>query len=103
MSYKVTPDSEGKLILNERDVVRSVLQNVAIILGTWIGTVPLYREFGITSKYIDKPISVVKPMLHAEIREVIMKYEPRAEVVSITFEEGVDRLKPIVEVNILNE
>lgn len=103
MSYKVTPDGLGTLQLNETDPVRSVLQNVAIILCTWIGTVPLYREFGITSKYIDMPISVVKPMLHADIRETIAKYEPRAEVVSVTFEERVDGLTPIVEVNILNE
>lgn len=103
MSYTITPDGLGALQLNETDPVRSVVQNVAIILSTFIGTVPLYREFGITSQYIDKPTSIVKPMLHAEIREKIAKYEPRAEVVSVTFEERVDGLTPIVEVNILNE
>lgn len=103
MSYKVTPDGLGALQLNETDPVRSVLQNVAIILSTWIGTAPLYRDFGITSKYIDMPTSAVKPMLHAAIRDVIPKYEPRVEVVSVTFEERAAALIPIVEVNILYE
>lgn len=101
MSFKVTPGDLGEIQLNDQHPVRSVLQNVALILGTWRGTVPLYREFGITSKFVHKPIPAIKPMLYAEIRETVQRYEPRAEVIGVTFEESVDGLIPIVEVNIL--
>ena len=46
MSYKVTAADIGAVQLNETDTVRSVLQNIAIILSTRQGTCPLYRGFG---------------------------------------------------------
>ena len=39
MSYKVTASDIGAVQLNETDTVRSVLQNIAIILSTRQGTV----------------------------------------------------------------
>ena len=45
MSYKVTASDIGAVQLNETDTVRSVLQNIAIILSTRQGTCPLYRGF----------------------------------------------------------
>ena len=45
MSYKVTAADIGAVQLNETDTVRSVLQNIAIILSTRQGTCPLYRGF----------------------------------------------------------
>lgn len=101
MSYKVSPQGLGALNLNETDYVRSVLQNVAVILSTWKGTVPLYREFGISAASLHKPLPVAKAMLRAEIREAVETFEPRAEVVDVTFSEGIDGLTPTVEVNIL--
>lgn len=101
MSYKVSPENLGSLRLNEPDRIRSILQNVAIVLGTWKGSVPLYREFGISSEFMHRPIPVAKTMLRAEIREAVEKYEPRVEVVDVTFSEGINGLTPSVEVNIL--
>lgn len=40
MSYKVTASDIGAVQLNETDTVRSVLQNIAIILSTRQGTCP---------------------------------------------------------------
>lgn len=101
MTYKVSPENLGELRLNEPDRVRSILQNVGIVLGTWKGSVPLYREFGINPEVVHKPIPVAKVMLRAEIREAVEKYEPRVEVVDVTFTEGTNGLTPTVEVNIL--
>lgn len=106
MSYKVTAGKLGPLSLNETDTVKSVLQNVAIILKTRKGTVPLYRDFGLSQKFVDKPIPVAKTLLHADVKDAVETYEPRAEVVGVTFEEDPDapgRLVPTVEVNIINE
>lgn len=104
MSYKVSPGDLGALQLNETDTVASVLQNVAIILATRQGTVPLYRGFGLPQKFVDKPIPVARPMLYAEVKEAVEEYEPRAEVIGITFQEDAaapGRLIPTVEVDIL--
>lgn len=104
MSYTIRADGLNKIILNQTDTVSSVLQNVAIILGTQKGSVPLYREFGLPQDSIDRPIPVAKVILLSQIKEAVEEFEPRAEVVSVTFEQdkhspGV--LIPIVEVNIL--
>ena len=53
--------------------------------------------------FIDTPITVVSPIIYAEIREAIETFEPRCEVVDITFEidpQNPGRLFPAVEVEI---
>lgn len=101
MTYTVT--AGAALTLNETDTVASVLQNVAIILATRRGTCPLYRDFGIPMDFLDRPMPVAKTLAFAEIKEAIETYEPRAQVVNITFEESPEhpgQLNPVVEVNI---
>lgn len=101
MTYTVT--AGAALTLNETDTVASVLQNVAIILATRRGTCPLYRDFGISMDFLDRPMPVAKTLAYAEIKEAIEAYEPRASVIGVTFEEQADTpglLIPIVEVNI---
>lgn len=99
MSYKVTPD-DMVLELNGTNTVQAVLQNVDIILSTMKGSVPLYREFGVSPDYLHKPLPVAKAMLQVEIREAVERFEPRAEVINVTFREDQDRIIPTVEVNI---
>lgn len=103
MSYTVSQNSLKSVSLNETDTVKSVLQNVAIILSTWKGSVPLYRDFGISADIMHKPINVAKSMLIADIKEAIGDCEPRAEVISISFEvdpSDPSKLIPTVEVEI---
>lgn len=101
MSYKVSLDNIGPLRLNETDRTRSALQNVGIVLSTWKGSVPLFRVFGISREFLHKPVPVAKALLRAEIREAVERFEPRVEVVDVTFAESVDGLIPTVEVNVL--
>ncbi len=101
MTYQITPGSLGPLQLNETDTVASVLQNVGIILSTREGTVPLYRDFGISPEYMHKPIPAAKALLHAEIKEKVERYEPRVSVVSVSFDETGTGLIPTLEVEIL--
>lgn len=103
MSYKVSANDLSKISLSEKDTTKAILQNVAIILATRQGTSPLYRNFGLPQKFLDKPTPAAKPMLYAEVREAIEEFEPRAEVVGITFSERPDApgvLIPTVEVTI---
>lgn len=106
MTYKVSPADLQHIRLNETDEVASILQNVAVILATRKGTLPLYRQFGLQQNFVDKPIPVAKAMLYAEVKEAVEEYEPRVEVVGISFEEGTDipgKLIPTVEVKIREE
>lgn len=103
MSYRVTPIDLTKIRLNEQDTVTSVLQNIAILLATRRGTVPLYRGFGLQQRWLDKPINAAKPMMFVDIKEAVEEYEPRATVVDVTFETDpnvLGRLIPCVEVEI---
>lgn len=103
MTYKVTAADIGAISLNETNTVRSVLQNIAIILSTRQGTVPLYREFGLPMRFLDKPIPVARTLLVAEVKEAIEEFEPRAEFIGISFSEDAStpgKLIPTVEVEI---
>jgi len=104
MSYTVRAGKPA-IKLSDRNAVTSVLQNVAIILATPKGSVPLYREFGLSMDFVDKPMPVARTLLVSAITEAIHEFEPRAEVVGISFEtdeNAVGRLVPIVEVEVLN-
>ena len=106
MSYKVTAADISGLQMNVTDTVASVLQNIAVILATRKGDVPLYRDFGLSQEFVDKPTPVARVLLYAEVKEAVEQYEPRAEVIGVTFQEdrsAPGRLIPTVEVEIINE
>ena len=90
--------------LGETDRLKSILQNVSIILRTRLGTCPMYREFGIPQDYLSKPTTVARSMIFAEIRDAMEAFEPRCNVVSVTFtQNAADELTPVVEVEIPDE
>lgn len=86
MSYTVSTADTKKIVLNETDYVDSVLQNVRMILSTWEGDVPLYRDFGINPELLHRPINAVESLLIGDITEKIEKYEPRATVMQVSFD-----------------
>lgn len=103
MRYTVTATDLTEIRFNETDTVSSVLQNIAIILRSRRGTVPLYRQFGLAQSFLDRPAPVARALIYREIKDAIDEFEPRAEVVDITFAEDRDtpgRLIPTVEVEI---
>lgn len=86
----------------------SVAQNIRLILSTYKGTVPLNRNLGIDTTFIDMPSN--KGLLISKLRivEAIQKDEPRVEVSSISIEKDEESalngdFKIKVEVNILDE
>lgn len=106
MSYKVNATDLTNIRFNETDTLSSVLQNIAVILSTPKGSVPQYREFGLTVTMLDKPTPMAKMMMRAEVREAIERWEPRAQFVSMTFEERITQpgtLWPTVEVEIIGD
>ena len=103
MSYQVSATDLEDIRLNELETVNAVLQNIALILATPKGSVPFYRDFGISNEFLDKPMPVAKVMMISEVREAIETWEPRAKVIDIGFSEDVlepGKLVPVVEVEI---
>ena len=103
MTYKIAPGDLSSITLNESDTARSVIQNIALLLSTRKGTVPLYRDFGLSQSFVDKPMQIAKPLIISEIADAILNYEPRASLVGVTFD--IDnsvpgKLIPTVEVEI---
>lgn len=102
-NYIVAASGSVELQLNETDVVKSALQNVYIILNTWKGSVPLDRVFGISDRFLHRPVNVAKSMMVGDIQEAIETYEPRVRFVSLSFEtdpNNAETLRPVVEVEI---
>lgn len=82
--------------------VKEILQNVAFILSTSLMSCPLDREFG-WDMGIDDPIHLRKARYTYEVTEAITKFEPRAVVLSVTFDSNQllnGKLKPKVRVDI---
>lgn len=106
MSLVISAADSTGIALNETDTIASIKQNIAMILSTPKGEVPLYREFGLDQSFLDKPIPVARVLLVAAAKESVEKYEPRVEVIRV--DSDIDpaipgRLIPRVEVNIISE
>lgn len=88
---------------SQSDAVNAVLQNIAVILSTPMGTVPLYREFGLDWSFLDKPRPIAEVLMVAPVREAIQRWEPRARVLNVFPGDDPSRpgsLAPVVEVDI---
>ena len=103
MSYTVSATDLKSIQFNEKNELNAVLQNIAVILSTPMGTVALYRDFGLDWSFLDKPTPVAKVLMVALVREAIQRWEPRATVLDISFSEDPAQpgvLNPTVEVDI---
>ena len=103
MICKVYAGNLTNLQINESDTVTSVLQNIAVILSTPLGSVPMHREFGLDMSFLDMPTPQAEVLMVAPIREAVETWEPRATVLSVTFKKDQahpEKLIPCVEVEI---
>lgn len=87
MRYQITTDSAFPLRLNETDPVASVLQSLRILLSTRKGSVPLYRDFGISMEFLDRPLPTARALLSSEVQTAIQQYEPRARLIEVVIRE----------------
>jgi len=105
MIYDVTASRRG--INFGATGVDEVLQNVAMILTTPIGSVPLRRSWFIDLTLLDLPMPVAQARLSAEIFRAIRDHEPRARIVGpIRFiQDNTDsmdgRMSPAVSVEVV--
>lgn len=83
---------ELKLELIPSSKEQELVQNIYCIYKTFVGEVPMYRQFGTDPVYLHLPVSVAKSRLAAKLSEAIEKFEPRVRVDGITFKD--DPTKP---------
>ncbi len=103
MSYLVEAADAETLDLRPTTTAEEVLRNVAIILATAKGSVPLYRDFGVSQEYLDKPMPTAEAMLISSVKEAVEDYEPRASILDIRFTGNATepaKLVPIVEIEV---
>ena len=101
MSYTVSATDLKSIQFNEKNELNAVLQNIAVILSTPMGTVALYRDFGLDWSFLDKP-TTLRQILDDKA-EAIQRWEPRATVLDVSFSEDPAQpgvLIPTVEVDI---
>lgn len=86
--------------------IDEVLQNVATILTTPKGTVPLRRDWFIDYSLLDKPMPQAQAQLAQQIFAALRKHEPRARIVGpVRFIQSDDaamdgRMTPAVTVEV---
>lgn len=109
MFTRKTTDAEGFHVADRR--IGSAIAAMSIA-ATWIWAPSLFTSSemaytrGIPGMFWFKPLPVAMPMMYSEVKEAVEEYEPRAEVVNVTFaadRNAPGRLIPTVEVNIINE
>jgi phage baseplate assembly protein W len=89
--------------LVERDTVRSIQQNVRLILTTPKGSDVHRPDFGSNLwKFIDQPLNAITlGRIKAEITEAIETWEPRVKVLSVEIER--DYINAKLKVSVLLE
>ena len=68
-----------------------ICECLKVLYSARAGEQGLDRDFGISLDAVDKPTSVAKALLAAEIVRKTKKYEPRVEVVRIDPKGGVEK------------
>ncbi len=80
------------------------VQELYILIMTFKGECPMYRDFGIAADYLHMPVNAAQTAMTLAITEALRKYMPDVELESIRFDrneigamQGI--LNPIVEVS----
>jgi hypothetical protein len=79
----------------EQDIIKSVLQNIRVILTTPKGSDVHRPDFGSELyKFIDQPLTALTAgKIKAYIVEEIERWEPRVKVMGISLDRRLDRTK----------
>ena len=102
-TIQATEDLLEEIDLNPEDEIKEIAQNVAALLATPKGSVPLLRGMGLAQTYHDLPQRVAQRQMEMEMTEALDNYEPRVELQQVTTEERVDGITHFsVEVSIDN-
>lgn len=68
-----------------QSVLEEILQNVRTICSTPKFSVPMDRELGVDTSFLDQPMSSAANKYKAEVITAVRKFEPRARITRIEF------------------
>ena len=104
MTYNVTQEV-GAVDFAPASRTAEILQNVRTILTTLKKSVPMDREFGISGEVVDLPIASAQARLTSEIVAAVNKYEPRAQVIGVFYQDDGEEgaLNTTVKVRLRDE
>lgn len=72
-------------------------RQLALLLSTRVGTMPLDREFGLNMDFVDATPEVAKSLYTAEVTEKVAKFIPAVRVREITWDRAENgKLEPKV-------
>jgi len=94
MDLELFPDNEEQ----------EIIQNVYCILNTVMESCPHYRDYGVDTNYLHRPIPMAKAAYAISITRAIEKHEKRVKLERVDFNEDPNRpgeLYPELEVTIL--
>lgn len=103
MVYRVTSAGADDIRLGKQGGVRDILRNIALLLATPKGSVPLCRDYGIDWAILDLPVSLANARIVSEVREAIDEWTSGAEFLSARCEPDPNdpgRLIAVVNVEI---
>ena len=63
-------------------------RQLALLLSTREGTMPLDRAFGLNMDFVDMPPEVAKSLYTAEVTEKVAKFIPTVRVQEVTWSSG---------------
>ncbi len=79
------------------DKLAELDRQLALLLSTQAGTMPLDREFGIQMNFVDKPPEVVKSLYTSEVTKKVPQFIPWVRVYEVTWSHGEQgHIKPKV-------
>lgn len=102
--FETSVATKNKINFAPSSVIEEIKQNLATLLTTTAGSVPLNRGLGLDMTAIDQPMEVASALIAAAAIDAIDTYEPRAVVKSVTTTFDDDgRLVPVVKWELTEE
>lgn len=99
MRATVNSNDDYNTIFSQYDTVKSVIQNILLLLNTKRGSVPMHRDFGLPMEFVDKPHHVAEAIAVREITDAIEKFEPRAKLIDLKLSNG-EQGEPVISAEI---
>lgn len=105
MTQHIITSMVSRINFSPATVAEEVVQNVRTILATQIGTVPLFRDFGVSWEGIDRPLPVARAIVRAAVIDAVQRFEPRAVVDSVEWSPDTEDalqglLHPVVTISL---
>ncbi len=70
--------------------VEEIDNQIALLIATHAGTVPLDRELGINMEFLDQPTPLAKSLFTAQVTAAVAKFIPSVRVKEITWTHDID-------------